>query len=105
MVGHCSSLKEAGFVLIVVSNQPDIRHDFVESVEKINAYLSKHVPVDRFIMCYHDSGDHCDCRKPAPGMLFSGAKNLASKMASSYMVATAGRMWKPASVPVYYRIC
>jgi len=47
-------LKEKGFVLIVVSNQPDVARGKIsmESVEEINTYLEERLPVDRFIMCF-----------------------------------------------------
>jgi D-glycero-D-manno-heptose 1,7-bisphosphate phosphatase len=86
-------LKDAGFVLIVVSNQPDVARGATPkaAVEEINGYLAKRMPIDRFIMCYHDSGDGCSCRKPAPGMLLSGAREFAVDLAASYMV---GDRWK-----------
>ncbi len=48
--------KAAGFVLIVVSNQPNMARGTTprESVEAINAYLAERLLIDRFIMCYHD---------------------------------------------------
>ena len=86
-------LKEAGFVLIVVSNQPDVRRGVTPKaiVEEINYFLSKRMQVDRFIMCYHDSSDGCDCRKPRPGMLLAGAREFDIDLASSYMV---GDRWR-----------
>lgn len=86
-------LKVAGFVLIVVSNQPDVARGTTpqETVEAINAFLANRLPVDRFIMCYHDSADNCDCRKPRPGMLFAGAKEFDVDLSSSYMV---GDRWR-----------
>jgi len=86
-------LKEAGFVLIVVSNQPDVARGTtsMEMVEAINTYLLKYLPVDRFIMCYHDNGDNCNCRKPRSGMLRAGAEEFSVDMKSSYMV---GDRWR-----------
>ena len=86
-------LKDAGFVLIVVSNQPDVARGTTprETVEAINAYLASRLPVDRFIMCYHDSEYGCDCRKPRPGMLLAGAGEFDVDLASSYMV---GDRWR-----------
>src|SRR3989304_6379995 len=86
-------LKMAGFVLIVVSNQPDVARGTTpqETVEAINAFLANRLPVDRFIMCYHDSADNCDCRKPRPGTLFAGAKEFDVDLSSSYMV---GDLWR-----------
>lgn len=86
-------LKEAGFFLIVVSNQPDVARGTVrqETVEAINAFLAEHLPVDRFLMCYHDSSDGCDCRKPRPGMLLAGAREFGVDLSSSFMV---GDRWR-----------
>jgi len=86
-------LKDAGFMLIVVSNQPDVSRGATPkaTVEEINAYLAARLPIDRFIMCYHDSDDGCDCRKPCPGMLFAGAQEFDVDLAASYMV---GDRWR-----------
>ena len=86
-------LKAAGFVLIVVSNQPDVarRTSSLESVEAINGYLAERLPIDRFIMCYHDGGDNCDCRKPRPGMLLTGAREFDVDLGVSFMV---GDRWR-----------
>ncbi len=86
-------LKAAGFVLIVVSNQPDVARGTTtqETVEAINDYLAARLPIDRFIMCYHDTGDCCACRKPRPGMLLAGAGEFHVDLASSYMV---GDRWR-----------
>ena len=86
-------LKDADFVLIVVSNQPDVGKGATPkaTVEEINDYLAKRMPIDCFIMCYHDSDDGCDCRKPNPGMLFARAQGFDVDLASSYMV---GDRWR-----------
>lgn len=86
-------LKAAGFVLIVVSNQPDVARGTTsrESVEAINAYLAERLPINRFIMCYHDSGDNCDCRKPRPGMLLTGGREFGVDLSASFMV---GDRWR-----------
>lgn len=86
-------LKEAGFVLIVVSNQPDVARGTIPqvTVEAINAHLAEHLPLDRFVTCYHDSGDGCDCRKPRPGMLLAGAREFDVDLAESFIV---GDRWR-----------
>lgn len=64
-------LKDAGFALVVVTNQPDVARGTQtrETVEAINAALGARVPIDEFRVCYHDDPDACDCRKPKPGLL------------------------------------
>jgi D-glycero-D-manno-heptose 1,7-bisphosphate phosphatase len=86
-------LKNAGFVLIVVSNQPDVARGTItrEIVEAIHARLADLLPIDRFMVCYHDTPDDCNCRKPRPGMLLASAKDLHINLTESYMV---GDRWR-----------
>ncbi len=86
-------LKDAGFILITVSNQPDVARGTLsrESVNAINAFLGDCLPIDRFIMCYHDNDDGCDCRKPKPGMILQGACEFHIDLGKSYMV---GDRWR-----------
>jgi D-glycero-D-manno-heptose 1,7-bisphosphate phosphatase len=67
-------LKAAGYRLVVVTNQPDVARGRQqrEVVEAINASLAGRLPLDEFRVCYHDDGDECACRKPAPGLLLEG---------------------------------
>ena len=82
------ALRSAGFLLIVVSNQPDVARGTTskETVEAINQYLNQELAIDRFVMCYHDSGDNCSCRKPLPGMIISTAQELDIDISNSYMI-------------------
>jgi D-glycero-D-manno-heptose 1,7-bisphosphate phosphatase len=82
-------LKDRGFVLIVVTNQPDVARGTTprETVEGINGLIAREIPaIDRFIVCFHDTSDGCDCRKPRPGMLLSGAAEFDIDLERSYMV-------------------
>lgn len=87
------ALHEAGFLLIVVTNQPDVARGTTSMavVEEINTYLSSRLPIDEFRTCYHDSNDGCDCRKPLPGALLAAAKKHDIDLAQSYMV---GDRWR-----------
>lgn len=86
-------LKGGGFVLIVVSNQPDVARGTTSrsEVEAINRKLACALPIDEFRMCYHDNDDDCDCRKPKPGMLLKAARERKIDLVSSYMV---GDRWR-----------
>ncbi|WP_454645594.1 D-glycero-alpha-D-manno-heptose-1,7-bisphosphate 7-phosphatase [Bradyrhizobium liaoningense] len=82
-------LKDRGFVLIVVTNQPDVARGTTprETVEGINDLIAREIPaIDRFLVCFHDNNDGCDCRKPRPGMLLTGAAEFDIDLARSYMV-------------------
>jgi D-glycero-D-manno-heptose 1,7-bisphosphate phosphatase len=82
-------LKDSGFVLIVVTNQPDVARGTTPraTVEGINRVIAREIPaIDRFLVCFHDNGDGCNCRKPLPGMLLAGAAEFDVDLARSYMV-------------------
>ena len=87
------SLKAAGFLLVVVSNQPDVARGTVSqaAVEAINSEIAARLPLDRLVMCYHDSEDGCSCRKPRPGMLLSASSDLGLDLGRSFMV---GDRWR-----------
>jgi D-glycero-D-manno-heptose 1,7-bisphosphate phosphatase len=86
-------LKDAGFRLFVVTNQPDVARGKTprEAVEAINRRLCEALPIDDVFMCLHDDGDHCDCRKPKPGMIREAAARERIDLASSVMV---GDRWR-----------
>jgi D-glycero-D-manno-heptose 1,7-bisphosphate phosphatase len=82
-------LKDHGFILIVVTNQPDVARGMTPraTIEGINDVIAREIPaLDRFIVCYHDNKDGCNCRKPRPGMLLKGAAEFDIDLKRSYMV-------------------
>lgn len=86
-------LRQAGYLLIVVTNQPDVARGRAsrEAVEAIHAWLRSSLPLDDIRACYHDDGDRCACRKPAPGMLYAAAVERDIRLADSYIV---GDRWR-----------
>ena len=87
------SLRNAGWLLIVVTNQPDVARGTAlrADVEAINQNLQKALPIDAFRTCYHDSADGCACRKPLPGGLIDAAQTFNIDLRASYMV---GDRWR-----------
>lgn len=87
-----SKLREAGFRLIVVTNQPDVARGTQtrETVEAMHARLTSELAVDEVVACYHD-GDACDCRKPKPGALLEAARRHGVALERSFMV---GDRWR-----------
>jgi D-glycero-D-manno-heptose 1,7-bisphosphate phosphatase len=81
-------LKEHGFKLIVVTNQPDVARGWVsrDAVDLLNAYVKKALGVDDVVACFHTEKDGCECRKPRPGMLTSSAQKWHIDLALSFMV-------------------
>jgi D-glycero-D-manno-heptose 1,7-bisphosphate phosphatase len=88
-----NNLKQAGFYLIGITNQPDVARGTQRRaiVEEINQFLLTRLPVDEIFVCYHDTPDHCDCRKPQPGLILQAAQKYAVNPTHSFMV---GDRWK-----------
>lgn len=86
-------IRDAGFATIVVTNQPDVARGTTTraEVEAINAVLAERLAIDEFRVCYHDSADNCECRKPEPGLLLQAARERGLDLAASYMV---GDRWR-----------
>jgi D-glycero-D-manno-heptose 1,7-bisphosphate phosphatase len=86
-------LKARGFLLIVVTNQPDVRRGTVrrEEIEEIHGFLGQQLPLDHFFVCYHDDRDNCNCRKPRPGLLLEAARRHEVELQTSYLV---GDRWR-----------
>ncbi|MBC8178233.1 MAG: HAD family hydrolase [Deltaproteobacteria bacterium] len=86
-------LKDKGFLLICVTNQPDVARGTQkrEQVESIHKCLLESLCLDEILVCYHDDNDGCQCRKPLPGMLLDAAGRLAIDLKKSFMV---GDRWR-----------
>lgn len=88
-----AALKAEGYLLIVVTNQPDVgagrqRRDVVEAMHvKLHSLL----PIDEIRVCYHTEGEGCACRKPAPGMILGAAAAWHIDLAASFMI---GDRWR-----------
>lgn len=89
----CNALRRAGFLLIVVTNQPDVARgkQTLEVVQRLHERLERELPVRQIRMCPHDDADQCECRKPKPGMLLAAAAEHEIDLARSFMV---GDRWK-----------
>jgi D-glycero-D-manno-heptose 1,7-bisphosphate phosphatase len=91
----CRRLKQAGFLLIVATNQPDVGRGTMkkEIVEAMHVKMCRELPIDRVEVCYHPGHGQsdCDCRKPKPGMLLNAARELGIDLAHSWMI---GDRWR-----------
>jgi D-glycero-D-manno-heptose 1,7-bisphosphate phosphatase len=84
----CDQLVRAGFVLVVVTNQPDVARGTQtrEAVKAMNDLVRSTLPVLGVLTCYHDAADDCPCRKPRPGMLLEAAGRWDLDLSRSHMV-------------------
>lgn len=86
-------LQEFGYKLIVISNQPGValgyfKEEALKQVEeKIKESLAdNNVYLDGFYYCPHSENDHCECRKPKPGLILLAAKNHRIELSRSWMI-------------------
>ena len=90
----CARLKDAGWLLIVATNQPDVGRGTQrqEEVEAMHAAMCERLPIERVEVCYDPGqGQLSAFRKPAPGMLLRAAGDLEVDLAQSWMV---GDRWR-----------
>lgn len=91
----CRRLREAGFLLVVTTNQPDVGRGTMkqETVDVIHREMFRLIPIDRVEVCFHPGKglSDCECRKPRPGMLIRAAREMGIDLAQSWMV---GDRWR-----------
>ena len=83
-------LKDAGFLVIVVTNQSGIGRGIYDekSMNAIHEAMQVQLNgmIDAFYFCPHLPCDGCQCRKPKLGMLVSAMKDFSIDLASSWMI-------------------
>ena len=85
-------LKQAGLLVIVVTNQPDIGNGFVDTgvIDAMHEKLRRVSSIDDILVCPHRQDAGCRCRKPKPGMLIKAAKKWKIDLKKSFMVGDRG---------------
>jgi D-glycero-D-manno-heptose 1,7-bisphosphate phosphatase len=68
-------LNQAGYIVVVATNQSGIARKLFDMAalnaihQKMHtAVLQMGAEIDAIFFCPHSADDHCDCRKPKPGM-------------------------------------
>ena len=92
-IASLERLAESGYVLIGITNQPDVARGTQsrEIVESIHRLIQSSLPVREIFVCFHDDIDNCDCRKPKPGLILQATKKYGLDLTKSWMV---GDRWK-----------
>lgn len=88
-----SRLRESGFELVVVTNQPDIAKNAISEsfVEEIHLEIANITGIQHFYVCKHIDEDNCDCRKPKPGHLLRATSDLNLDLTQSFLI---GDRWR-----------
>ena len=88
-----SKLNEAGFLVIVASNQSGIGRGYMSEAtlheinDKIRDVLRiKGAKIEAFYFCPHTPSQGCSCRKPKSGLLLRASREYGINLEESYMV-------------------
>jgi D-glycero-D-manno-heptose 1,7-bisphosphate phosphatase len=83
-----AQLKSVGFLIVVVTNQPDVGHGLTtpQALEAMHARLRARVPLDAILVCPHRQDAGCACRKPKPGLICQATTDFGIDVSRSYLV-------------------
>jgi mannose-1-phosphate guanylyltransferase/phosphomannomutase len=104
------SLKDAGALLLLITNQPVVARNLVTEEELIVIHdrlqellRAEGAELDGIFYCPHHPETHhpeasdpiyrreCECRKPKPGLVLEAAKTFNVDMSSSYFIGDSTR--------------
>ena len=76
-------LRDAGFVLVLITNQSGIARGYFDAAtleriyERLQSMLAaEDLQLEAIYFCPHGPDDGCDCRKPAPGLVREAMRDL-----------------------------
>ncbi len=88
-----AGLTQAGFKIIVVTNQSGIGRGLYSTVDFLALsiwmkaeFLKNEGKITEFFHCPHLPDAGCDCRKPKPGMILTAAAKYKIDLASSWLI-------------------
>jgi D-glycero-D-manno-heptose 1,7-bisphosphate phosphatase len=91
-------LTQADYRIVVATNQSGISRKYFDTRtlfaihDTLLRALAQHGGrIDAFLFCPHMADDHCECRKPKPGMLIEAARRFNAAIDDAYMVGDAQR--------------
>jgi D-glycero-D-manno-heptose 1,7-bisphosphate phosphatase len=93
-----AQLHKAGYSAVVISNQSGIARGLLDAatLDAIHAKLIQALarlgakPAGIYV-CPHAPEDHCDCRKPKPGLFLRTARELGFSLAETWAIGDSMR--------------
>jgi D-glycero-D-manno-heptose 1,7-bisphosphate phosphatase len=89
-------LAQLEWPVVVISNQAIVGRGLVsrQTIDEINEQMTSVVwsvggRIDRVFYCPHRPEEHCECRKPRPGLLLSAAHEMGLDLTRSIFVGDA----------------
>ena len=91
-------LSQAGWIVAVATNQSGIARGKldIDTLHRIHRRMQEQVSqaggrIEVIAFCPHSESDQCDCRKPAPGMLYSLSERLDADLGNVVSVGDSLR--------------
>jgi D-glycero-D-manno-heptose 1,7-bisphosphate phosphatase len=91
-------LHQAGFTVTVATNQSGVGRGLfsLEMLAAIHQEMLARITsagghIARLVFCPHTPEDHCECRKPAPGMLYEIAELTGCGLGNMIVIGDAAR--------------
>lgn len=98
-----ANLHQAGYTLAIATNQSGIARGYydIATLNAMHAKLEELLAaqggkVGYIAYCPHLGEDHCECRKPKPGMLLDIARHFDTDLQRAVMVGDSLRDWQAA---------
>ena len=93
VVESVRQLKERGYLIIVITNQPDVAdgRTLRSVVDAMHDLIRSKLAVDDIKVCFHNDSAGCACRKPKPGMILAAAAEHGIDLPRSYVI---GDRWR-----------
>jgi len=86
-------LNDAGFLVVVVSNQRCVAKGLITAAEleslharMLQEFSAAGARIDAVYYCPHENQPPCSCRKPKPGMILDAARAHDIDLATSWMI-------------------
>jgi len=93
-----AQLGQQGYRMVVISNQSGIARKLfsLPTLSAINQKMIDGVEalggqIEQIYFCPHGADDHCDCRKPKPGLFIQAAKDHGIDLAQTYAIGDSVR--------------
>lgn len=91
-------LTASGFTSIVVTNQSALARNLISAAEldRLHTMMKKTIAsgggrVTDIFWCPHLPGDGCDCRKPAPGLIYQAQRKYDIDLTAAVMVGDSAK--------------